>query len=295
MSMSRLANGSVAALAGTILLSAAAPLHAQQTGFQQGPVAPQSQGFQPAQSAPTQSAPAQTAQAVVMPAIVPMPPLPPLPKEGAAVASLSTAPKAAAAAAPQPTTVARVAPAVPGALNAAQRQTVERVNSYFNSVTSLVGNFVQVGPDRSRLEGDFYLQKPGKMRFDYDAPSPVELISDGSSVVVRDRKLATQDLYPLSQTPLRFLLAEKLDLLKDTKVIGVHQDDLFVNVTIEEKHPLVGTHKLMLMFGAKDGELKQWTITDPQGYDTTIAIFNVDAKKRPDPSLFKIDYTLRRD
>jgi outer membrane lipoprotein-sorting protein len=279
-------------LAGTVLLSAANPLHAQQTGFQQGPVAPQSQGFQPAQPAP-----AQTTQAVVMPAIVPMPPLPPLPKEGAAVASLSTAPKAAApaAATQQPTTVARVDAAVPGALNATQRQAVERVNGYFNSVSTLIGNFVQVGPDRSRLEGDFYLQKPGKMRFDYDAPSPVELISDGSSVVVRDRKLATQDLYPLSQTPLRFLLAEKLDLLKDTKVIGVHQDDLFVNVTIEEKHPLVGTHKLMLMFGAKDGELKQWTITDPQGYDTTIAIFNVDAKKRPDPSLFKIDYTLRRD
>lgn len=286
--MSRLARGSVAALAGTILLSAAAPLSAQQTGFQQGPVAPQSQGFQPAQPAPE--------QAVIMPAIVPMPPLPPLPKEGM-VASLSTAPKAAApaTATQQPTTVARVDPAVPGALNPAQRQAVERVNGYFNSVTTLVGNFVQVGPDRSRLEGDFYLQKPGKMRFDYDAPSPVELISDGSSVVVRDRKLATQDLYPLSQTPLRFLLAEKLDLLKDTKVIGVHQDDLFVNVTIEEKHPLVGTHKLMLMFGAKDGELKQWTITDPQGYDTTIAIFNVDATKRPDPSLFKIDYTLRRD
>ena len=287
--MSRLARGSVAALAGTILLSAAAPLSAQQTGFQQGPVAPQSQGFQP----PAQPAPE---QAVIMPAIVPMPPLPPLPKEGI-VASLSTAPKAAtpAAATPQPTTVARVDPAVPGALNPAQRQAVERVNGYFNSVTTLVGNFVQVGPDRSRLEGDFYLQKPGKMRFDYDAPSPVELISDGSSVVVRDRKLATQDLYPLSQTPLRFLLAEKLDLLKDTKVIGVHQDDLFINVTIEEKHPLVGSHKLMLMFGAKDGELKQWTITDPQGYDTTIAIFNVDATKRPDPSLFKIDYTLRRD
>ncbi len=290
--MSRLAHGSIAALAGAIFLSAASPLHAQQTGFQQGPVAPLSQGFQPAQPAPAPST-----QAVIMPAIVPMPPLPPLPKEGAAVASLSTAPKAAvpAAAAQQPTTVARVDPAVPGALSAAQRQTVERVNGYFNSVTSLVGNFVQVGPDRSRLEGDFYLQKPGKMRFDYDAPSPVELISDGSSVVVRDRKLATQDLYPLSQTPLRFLLAEKLDLLKDTKVIGVHQDDLFINVTIEEKHPLVGTHKLMLMFGAKDTELKQWTITDPQGYDTTIAIFNVDAKKRPDPSLFKIDYTLRRD
>ncbi|HEX5779395.1 MAG TPA: outer membrane lipoprotein carrier protein LolA [Xanthobacteraceae bacterium] len=289
--MSRLANGSFAVVAGTMLLSVAAPLSAQQTGFQQGPVAPLSQGFQQTQPAPA-------TQPVIMPAIVPMPPLPPLPKDGV-VASLSSAPKAVTPAAPaapqQPTTVARVDPAVPGALTAAQRQAVERVNTYFNSVTTLVGNFVQVGPDRSRLEGDFYLQKPGKMRFDYDAPSPVELISDGSSVVVRDRKLATQDLYPLSQTPLRFLLAEKLDLLKDTKVIGVHQDDLFINVTIEEKHPLVGTHKLMLMFGAKDTELKQWTITDPQGYDTTIAIFNVDAKKRPDPSLFKIDYTLRRD
>ena len=290
--MSRLANGSFAVVAGTMLLSVAPPLSAQQTGFQQGPVAPLSQGFEQTQPAPAM-------QPVIMPAIVPMPPLPPLPKDGV-VASLSSAPKAVTPAAPpavpqQPTTLARVDPAVPGALTAAQRQAVERVNAYFNSVTSLVGNFVQVGPDRSRLEGDFYLQKPGKMRFDYDAPSPVELISDGSSVVVRDRKLATQDLYPLSQSPLRFRLAEKLALLKDTKVIGVHQDDLFINVTIEEKHPLVGTHKLMLMFGAKDTELKQWTITDPQGYDTTIAIFNVDAKKRPDPSLFKIDYTLRRD
>jgi outer membrane lipoprotein-sorting protein len=235
-----------------------------------------------------------------LPAVVPMPPLPPLPKEGtlAAVA----APQAAQA--PQTNSTANffqklVQPKPEAkstiALNNTQRQALERVNAYYNSITTLIGNFVQVGPDRSRIEGDFYLQKPGKVRFDYDPPSPVELISDGSSVIVRDRKLATQDLYPLSQTPLRFLLADKLDLLRDTNVIGVYQDDLFINVVIEEKHPLVGTHKLMLMFGAKDSELKQWTITDPQGYDTTIAIFNVDLKQKPDPSLFKIDYTLRRD
>jgi outer membrane lipoprotein-sorting protein len=227
-----------------------------------------------------------------LPAVVPLPPLPPLPKEGV-VASIAaptaiTPPAAAQSAAP-----ARVDPAVPGALSAAQRTAVERVNGYFNSVSTLVGNFVQVGPDRKRLEGDFYLQKPGKVRFDYDPPSPVELIADGSSVVVRDRKLATQDLYPLSQTPLRFLLAEKLDLLKDTNIIGVYQDDLFINVVIEEKHPLVGTHRLMLMFGAKDSELKQWTITDPQGFDTTIAIFNLNQTDKPDPALFKIDYTRR--
>jgi outer membrane lipoprotein-sorting protein len=175
-------------------------------------------------------------------------------------------------------------------LTDAQRAAVARVNAYFNSITTLVGNFVQVGPDRQRLEGDFYLQKPGKVRFDYDPPSPIELIADGSSVVVRDRKLATQDLYPLSQTPLRFLLSEKLDLLKDTNIVGVHEDDLFVSVVIEEKHPIVGTHRLMIMFGAKDSELKQWTITDPQGYDTTVAVFNLSRDQKPDPSLFRIEY-----
>jgi outer membrane lipoprotein-sorting protein len=176
-------------------------------------------------------------------------------------------------------------------LNAAQIEAVQRVNTYFNSIRMMVGSFVQIGPDRRRTEGDFYLLKPGKVRFEYNPPSPVQVIADGSTVAVRDRKLATQDLYPLSQTPLRFLLAEKLDLLKDTNVVGVYQDDLFVTVVIEEKHAVVGTHKLMLMFGAKDSELKQWTITDPQGFDTTIAIYNLDSTKRPDPSMFRIEIT----
>lgn len=192
-----------------------------------------------------------------------------------------------------------VAATVPGAPAAAlkgqpsgddQKKLIEKVNSYFNSITTLVGNFTQIGPDGSKTDGEFYLQKPGKVRFDYNPPSPVELISDGSSVVVRDRKLATQDLYPLSQTPLKFLLSSKLDLVKDTNVIGVFEDNLFTTVTIEEKHPVVGTHRLMIMFGAQDNQLKQWTVTDPQGFDTTVSVFNLDPKQKPDPALFRIDY-----
>jgi outer membrane lipoprotein-sorting protein len=110
-------------------------------------------------------------------------------------------------------------------------------------------------------------------------------------VAVRDRKLATQDIYPLSQTPLRYLLSDRIDLLKDTNVVNVTADDLFISVTIEEKQVLIGTSRLMLMVGAKDGQLKQWTVTDPQGYDTTVAIYNLDANKKIDPSLFKIDFT----
>jgi outer membrane lipoprotein-sorting protein len=108
---------------------------------------------------------------------------------------------------------------------------------------------------------------------------------------VRDRKLATQDLYPLSQTPLRYLLSERIDLLRETNVVDVRSDDMFVTVTIEERQPLVGTSRLVMMLGAKDYQLKQWTITDPQGYDTTVAVSNLNNSKRPDPGLFRIDYT----
>ncbi len=178
-----------------------------------------------------------------------------------------------------------------GKLTPEQRAIVERVNNYLSGVQTLTGNFVQVGPDGSRTQGDFYIYKPGRVRFEYDDPSPIELIADGSSVVVRDRRLATQDVYPLSQTPLRFLLAERVDLTKETNLVSVYADDVFVTVVLEEKNGVVGTSRLMIMFSAKDMQLKQWTVTDPQGYDTTVAVYNLDTSKRPDPALFKIDYT----
>jgi outer membrane lipoprotein-sorting protein len=175
--------------------------------------------------------------------------------------------------------------------DANQKAQAAKVSSYLSSLQTLVGNFVQVGPDGSRTRGDFYIQKPGKVRFEYDEPSPIAIIADGSSVAVRDRKLATQDIYPLSQTPLRYLLSDRIDLLKDTNVVSVTADDVFVSVTIEEKQALIGTSRLMLMIGAKDGQLKQWTVTDPQGYDTTVAVYNLDTSKRVDPGMFKIDFT----
>jgi outer membrane lipoprotein-sorting protein len=175
--------------------------------------------------------------------------------------------------------------------DATQRALIDRVNVYLMSVQNLVGDFVQVGPDGRRSEGKFYLQKPGRVRFEYKPPSPIELVSDGKSLVVRDRKLETQDLYPLSQTPLRFLLADRVDLLKETNVTNVSADDTFISLGMEEKQTLGGTHKVLLMFSVKDMQLKQWTITDPQGYDTTVALYNLDPAQKIDPSMFVIDYT----
>jgi outer membrane lipoprotein-sorting protein len=183
----------------------------------------------------------------------------------------------------------------PGTLDDKQRALVAKVSSYLSSVQTLVGDFVQVGPDGRRTEGQFYIQKPGKVRFEYNPPSPVEVIADGKSVVVRDRKLDTQQLWPLSQTPLRFLLSDHIDLMKDTNLVSVSADDTFVTIVIEETQTLVGTSRLMLMVGAKDLQLRQWTVTDPQGYDTTVAVYNLDTTKKPDPELFTIPLQERPD
>jgi outer membrane lipoprotein-sorting protein len=175
--------------------------------------------------------------------------------------------------------------------DANQKAQAAKVSAYLSSLNTLVGNFVQVGPDGTKTKGDFYIQKPGKVRFEYDPPTPIAMISDGSSLAVRDRKLATQDIYPLSQTPLRYLLSDRIDLLKDTNVVNVTVDDQYISITIEEKSAIIGTSRLMLMLGAKDNQLKQWTVTDPQGFDTTVAVYNLDASKKLDPGMFKIDFT----
>jgi outer membrane lipoprotein-sorting protein len=232
---------------------------------------------------------------------IPLPTPAPLPKEGAAASTRPTAAQGGGSGLAagvkslfhldREPEAPPTSPSTTASFNSAQRAQVDKVSAYLSSIQQLVGDFVQVGPDGSRVRGEFYIQKPGRVRFDYEPPSRIEIIADGQSVVVRDRKLATQDLYPLSQTPLRFLLSERIDLLKETNIVGVRADDTFVSITIEETQPLVGTSRLMMMVGAKDFKLKQWTITDPQGYDTTVAVSNLDNSKRPDPSLFKIDYT----
>ena len=231
---------------------------------------------------------------------VPLPTPAPQPKSGAAPQPPATN--------PGPPPASEAAPSRPGffpfsfmdkgspapqtttAFDAKQRATLDRISLYLSSVQTMVGNFVQVGPDGGKTQGTFYIQKPGKVRFEYNPPTPIDIIADGSSVVVRDRNLATQDLYPLSQTPLRYLLADRIDVLRDTDVISVTSDDTFVTVVIEEKQLVVGTSRLMIMFDAKDLALKQWTVTDPQGLDTTVAVFNLDATKKPDPNLFVINY-----
>ena len=230
--------------------------------------------------------PIAVAQSVPVPAPAPKKPAPQSPNQP---------PRPLAPVGPAATTSPATAPRSAGGFDATQRALVDRVSQYLSGLQTLVGDFVQVGPDGQRTEGQFFIQKPGKVRFEYNPPSPVDVVADGHSVVVRDRKLDTQQLFSLSQTPLRFLLSDRIDLLRDTNLVSVSADDTFVTVVIEETQTLIGTSRLMLMVGAKDFQLRQWTVTDPQGFDTTVAVYNLDTTKKLDPNLFKITYSDRPD
>ena len=199
---------------------------------------------------------------------------------------------------PKATTTGQARTVKPGetlTLDDNQRSLIDRVSLYLSTINTLVGHFVQVGPDGTKSEGEFYIAKPGRVRFEYKPPNPIDITADGRLVSVRNRNLDTQDLFPLSQTPLRFLLSERIDLRRETNVVGVYADDIFATIVIEEKQPLIGTSRLMMMFDAKNLQLKQWTVTDAQGFDTTVAVSNLDLSTRPDPSLFTIDTSSKKN
>lgn len=167
---------------------------------------------------------------------------------------------------------------------------VSRANAWFNANLIMVADFVQMGADGKRTDGKLYVQRPGRLRFEYAPPATLEIIADGTSVAVRDRKLATQDVYFISQTPLKFLLKDKIDIARDTQILDMKSDDRSVMILIEDKATFGGTSRIRLVFDAVNFSLRQWTVTDPQGYETLVSLSNIEFAQRPDPALFKINY-----
>lgn len=169
-----------------------------------------------------------------------------------------------------------------------REEAVKRANAFFNTSPVMTADFMQIGADGKRSEGKLHVQRAGRVRFEYAQPATMEVVADGQQVAVRDRKLNTQDLYFISQTPLKFLMKEKIDLEKDVTVQDVKIEDNGVTIFIEDKATFGGTSHVQLVFDPKTFKLKQWQVKDPQGYETLISLYNIDQTKVPDPALFKI-------
>lgn len=166
----------------------------------------------------------------------------------------------------------------------------EKINRALNGMTQLVGDFNQINADGRRRAGKLYILRPGKLRFDYSPPSQLEVVSDGTSVAVIDKRVPQQDIYGINQTPLKFLVGEKIDIAKDTKLISVRREKDEVILDIEDKNTIAGTSKIRIHFAGDTFQIRRWTVTDPQGIPTTVQLANLSTQQRPDRNLFSINY-----
>ena len=173
------------------------------------------------------------------------------------------------------------------ALSAAKRSDLERVSQAMNAIRSMEGSFVQIGPEGQIDQGRFYIEKPGRMRFEYAAPNPTLIVSDGRWVAVENTKLNTVDRYALWTTPLNFILGDDINLRDNADIVSVEHkgDELLISARAHKAHV---TGDLLLVFAEPTLALKQWTVKDAQGLLTTVAVSNVKSGVALDPSLFAI-------
>lgn len=180
------------------------------------------------------------------------------------------------------------APMTPVTTAHAASEAAQKIADHFSGIKTMAGEFVQFGPRGEKTGGKFFIQRPGKIRFNYEAPSAYRVVADGKSVVISNAKLKTADLYPLSKTPLKLLLDERIDLT-GSRVQKVTEDPDLTTIVLADKS-VFGNSRITMMFDPKSSELRQWTITDAQGKDTTVMIFNVQSGMKLDPKFFEIDY-----
>jgi outer membrane lipoprotein-sorting protein len=142
--------------------------------------------------------------------------------------------------------------------------TVSRVINYLQALSSARARFTQTDARGTETTGVFYLQRPGRARFDYDAPSGLVIATDGHDVAVVDRRLKTIQTYPLNLTPLAFFLAENIRLDRGVKVSRVtHEAGGFTIVAEDAQKKTRGS--LALNFSEAPLTLTGWTLVDGRG------------------------------
>ena len=167
------------------------------------------------------------------------------------------------------------------------------IADHFSSVKSMSGDFVQSGPKAEKTSGRFFLQRPGKIRFNYAGQSGLSVIADGKSLVVYNKKLKTSRLYALSKTPLKLLLDNKVDF-SGRRLKSIRDDGAQVIIKLADKSAF-GNSNITMVFDRKSLDLRRWSLTDERGLTTTVTIFNVKQGIRAAEGTFTIDYAANRE
>ena len=173
-------------------------------------------------------------------------------------------------------------------LPAADKVLVDRAAAYLQGVKMARGRFSQTSPRGSISTGTLYLSRPGRARFEYDAPAALLVVADGRNVSVFDRRLKSFERYPLGATPLALFLSRRVKLDEDVMVTRVARSDGGFSITLRDSHkPNDGS--LTLDFGDSPMSLRGWTVIDPQAQKTEVRIEDLTPVGSLDSALFVLD------
>ncbi len=172
-------------------------------------------------------------------------------------------------------------------LSAADKADVERAEGYLNGITTLKARFLQVSPNGASVEGDAFLSRPGRLRMQYDPPSPLLVVADGDFLIVHDRQLGEPSYIPLGSTPAGILVRPGVKLdgpdLAVTRVVRLPGVVRVAVVAADD--PAAG--EITLVFSDRPFALRQWQVRDPQNQVTTVSLFEAQTGLTLDPKLFE--------
>ena len=172
------------------------------------------------------------------------------------------------------------------ALSPTDQGEVHRVEDYLNGLKTLKARFLQVDSNGGTAEGTLYISRPGKLRVDYDPPNPNLLIANNGLLIHYDRALKAPAYLPLNSTPAGLLVRDHLSLSGDVTVLGVKRAAEALRVTVTQtSDPRAG--QVTFVFGEKPFVLNSWQVTDAQGAETRVSLYDAQSGISLDPSLFQ--------
>ena len=165
---------------------------------------------------------------------------------------------------------------------------IQKAKDYLAVIVSMRADFVQIAPNRNVSAGKLVLERPGKIRFDYEDPSPLLIVGDGKIINLIDYELRQVTKWPIMRTPLRPLVSKNIVYGDDVKITNVARDATAISVTmINPKNKRDG--ELRLIFTREPFTLKRWEVTDPQGNITIVALANIKTNMAVDKKTFMFD------
>lgn len=172
-------------------------------------------------------------------------------------------------------------------LSAQDKADIARAEDYLNAVNTLKARFLQVSPNGSSVEGDAYLSRPGRLRMQYDPPSPLLVVADGTFLIVHDKQLGEPSYIPLGSTPAGILVRSGVKLNgDDVSVTHVARQPGAVRISmVESDDPAAG--EITLVFTDRPFALRQWQVKDAQHQVTTVSLYEAQTGLTLDPKLFE--------